>query len=149
MAIELFDNLDYRGPKPDFVRQQYDTLEEMREVIDNQLPPLYLAYCLETSKIYLYNVKNARDPVTGKFRELSTSSQSQSTQVTMLPLPSQAQYDRVVQYVGPTRNGLVKGYFYHCSVDSGSYFWEQILTGNPEVITPKEIKRLFLNRGIV
>lgn len=145
MAIELFDNLDYRGPKPDFVRQQYDTLEEMANVNENQLPPLYIALCLETGKAYIYNVRNARDSVTGKFRELTSGKGGSegSIQVTVLPQASGAVYDKIYQYVGENRNGLRKGCFYHCGMTGGEYYWEQILTGDPAVITPKEIRRLF------
>lgn len=68
MAIKIGDNLNYAGTKPDFVRQQYATFEEMLAVRDNGMPQLYLAYCLQDKNIYKYDKDNEIDPVTGKFR---------------------------------------------------------------------------------
>jgi hypothetical protein len=68
MAIKIGDNLNYAGVKPDFVRQQYATFEEMAAVRDNTMPPIYLAYCLEDKNFYKYDKDNEVDPVTGKFR---------------------------------------------------------------------------------
>ncbi|MBR6403203.1 MAG: hypothetical protein IKS48_07445 [Eubacterium sp.] len=68
MAIKIGDNLNYAGVKPDFVRQQYATFEEMAAVRDNTMPPIYLAYCLEDKNFYKYDKDNEVDPITGKFR---------------------------------------------------------------------------------
>jgi len=138
MAIKLGDNINYAGVKPDFVRQQYATFEEMLAVRDNTMPPLYLAYCLEDRNIYKYDKENEVDPITGKFRlyqsgggggtvdtEMSDESTNAvqnkvikayvdgKTPVTTMPAASEELVDKVVQYVGAS-GAYTQGYFYKC-----------------------------------
>ena len=130
MAIKIGDNLNYAGVKPDFVRQQYATFEDMLAVRDNPMPPIYLAYCLEDKNFYKYDKDNEVDPVTGKFRlfqsggggggtvdtEMSDTStnavqnkvikayvdsKENSIQVTEMPEPTSELVGKVVQYIGP------------------------------------------------
>ena len=130
MAIKIGDNLNYAGVKPDFVRQQYATFEDMLAVRDNTMPPIYLAYCLEDKNFYKYDKDNEVDPVTGKFRlfqsggggggtvdtEMSDTStnavqnkvikayvdsKENSIQVTEMPEPTSEIAGKVVQYIGP------------------------------------------------
>ena len=109
MAINISDNLQYKGAKPDFTRQQYATKADMVSVNDNQMPPLYIAYCLEDKKVYLYNKENEPDETTGRFREFTAGS---STQVSEMPDASAATLSLVVQYIGETDGEYTKGYFY-------------------------------------
>lgn len=49
----------------------YLTYAEMRTAEDIfMLPDVYLAICANDGKLYLYNVDNEVDPVTGKYRLL-------------------------------------------------------------------------------
>ena len=149
MAIKLGDNLDYRGPKPDIARQQYETIADMKNVADNKMPALYLAYCLETEKVYLYRKSNEVDETYGKFREFSQSSGGDSSQVTELPAPSSFEYDKVYQYVGPTTQFYTQGYFYHCTKEVEEeetiYYWEHLSTGEVRTISSEDIAYIFEN----
>ena len=155
MAIKIGDNLNYAGVKPDFVRQQYATFEEMAAVRDNTMPPIYLAYCLEDKNFYKYDKDNEVDPVTGKFRlfqsggggggtvdtamsDTSTNavqnkvikayvdSKENTIQVSEMPEPSAELADKIVQYVGET-DTYTQGYFYKCAeTDNDVYEWVNI-----------------------
>ena len=111
MAIKIADNLNYAGQKPDFVRQQYSTYEEMKAVKDAFMPPMYIAYCLEDEKIYLYNKNNEIDETLGKFREFTPGGGS-DTQVTEMPEATAATVGTILQYIGETDGNYTKGYFY-------------------------------------
>ena len=142
MAVALTDNLNYKGKKPDFVRQQYDTLEAMTLVNDNQMPPMYLAYCLETQKVYLYNKNNEPDLILGRFREFESGSGAGS-QVSIMPAATSSEYNKVYQYIGETTTSYTKGYFYVCQMEEGEYFWEQLATGSVRKLTDEEIDEIF------
>ncbi len=144
MAVALGDNLNYKGKKPDFVRQQYDTLEALTLVNDNQMPPMYLAYCLETQKVYLYNKNNEPDLILGKFREFESGNGSGS-QVEVMPAATSSEYGKVYQYIGETTTSFTQGYFYICRFEEDEYFWEQLATGSVRRITDAEIDELFEN----
>lgn len=145
MAIKIADNLNYAGQKPDFVRQQYDTLEDMKNVKDITMPPLYLAYCLETEKVYLYRKSNEVSEDTGKFREFTTGGGDATDQVREMPAASSSEYDKVYQYIGPNTVSYTQGYFYHCAEEEGVYYWEHISTGEVRHITSAEIAEIFEN----
>lgn len=70
MSINILDSFNYKGRRPDFVRQQFGTLAAMKAFSENYLPDMYLCFCLETEKVYLYNKNNTVDEVTGRWREL-------------------------------------------------------------------------------
>lgn len=151
MAIKIGDNLNYSGVKPDFVRQQYATFEDMLAVRDNTMPPIYLAYCLEDKNIYKYDKDNEVDPVTGKFRlfqsgggggtvdtEMSDTSTNAvqnkvikayvdgKTPLEEMPEPSAELDGKIVQYVGET-DVYTQGYFYKCTeTDVDYYEWVNI-----------------------
>lgn len=113
MAIKFADNLAYSGKKPDFERQQYETFEAMKAVGKNSMPELYLAYCLEDRKVYLYDKNNEDDPVTGKFCEFNGSGGGSDIQKAALPEAGESELGNIYQYVGLT--GLyTRGFFYEC-----------------------------------
>ena len=111
MAIKIADNLNYAGQKPDFVRQQYDTYEDMKAVKDIAMPSMYIAYCLQDEKVYLYNKTNEIDETFGKFREFTPGGGS-DTQVTEMPEATAATVGTILQYVGESDVNYTKGYFY-------------------------------------
>lgn len=69
MSISALDNNGYKGPKPDNVRNQFDTIADMVAYSENYLPPIYTTLVVETGKRYKYQRSNAIDPVLGKWRE--------------------------------------------------------------------------------
>ena len=117
MAIAIGDNLNYKGSKPDFVRQQYETKEALKAVNKNSMPELYLAFCLEDRNLYLYDKSNDDDPITGKFRIFEAGS---TVQVTEVPEAAEQYEDVVLQYVGVTNSNYTKGWFYTCEKTESS-----------------------------
>lgn len=54
MAVQIQDNFQYRGPKPNFVRDAFDTLEEMANASPGEMDGGHLCYCKEDGKTYRY-----------------------------------------------------------------------------------------------
>lgn len=67
--IQVADNFNYRGKKPNFDRDSFDTLQSMKSYSDNNIDEGHISYCIETDKHYKYNSNNDIDSTTGKFRE--------------------------------------------------------------------------------
>lgn len=67
--IQVADNFNYRGKKPNFDRDSFDTLQSMKSYSDNNIDEGHISYCIETDKHYKYNSSNDIDSTTGKFRE--------------------------------------------------------------------------------
>lgn len=67
--IQVADNFNYRGKKPNFDRDSFDTLQDMKNYSENSLDDGYISYCKETSKHYKFNSNNQSDPTTGKWIE--------------------------------------------------------------------------------
>lgn len=142
MSETLVDNLDYKGPKPDFNRQEYPTFEAMRKVYDSRMPQMYLAYCLEDKQVYLYDKDNSWDDLIGKFRPFPGKN-FKGIQKERIPAASSEVVHRIYQYVGETDDQFRKGFFYLCAIDSGTYYWQEIDTCEPEPIITSDIDSLF------
>lgn len=67
--IQVADNFNYRGKKPNFDRDSFDTLYDMKNYSENSLDDGHISYCKETSKHYKFNSNNQSDPTTGKWIE--------------------------------------------------------------------------------
>lgn len=67
--IQVADNFNYRGKKPNFDRDSFDTLYDMKNYSENSLDDGHISYCKETSKHYKFNSNNQSDPTTGKWVE--------------------------------------------------------------------------------
>lgn len=67
--IQVADNFNYRGKKPNFDRDSFDTLKSMKDYSDNNIDEGHISYCIETDKYYKFNSNNDIDSTTGKFRE--------------------------------------------------------------------------------
>ena len=74
MAITVGAGFRLRSPQQNFERDSYSTLEEMKNVTDSSLPDIFIATCLETGKLYIYQKTNDVDAITGKWREVVGSS---------------------------------------------------------------------------
>ena len=110
MAINLTDNLDYGGKKPDFVRQEYATFADMKDVKKGRMPELYIGYCLEDRNYYKYDKNNDTDEVLGKWRLWASG---ESIQKAALPEASETELGKIYQYVGITGT-YTRGFFYEC-----------------------------------
>lgn len=97
MGIQWNDNMAYGGLKPNFERDYYEVLHDVKDpvtgtvlkkgmldVAKNALPDMFLATCLETCKIYLYRKKKPDgknrkttdddyDPVLGFWSEVGSA----------------------------------------------------------------------------
>lgn len=67
--IQVADNFNYRGKKPNFDRDSSDTLQDMKNYSENSLDDGHISYCKETNKHYKFNSNNQSDPTTGKWVE--------------------------------------------------------------------------------
>lgn len=67
--IQVADNFNYRGKKPNFDRDSFDTLQDMKNYSENSLDDGNISYCKETDKHYKFNSNNQSDPTTGKWVE--------------------------------------------------------------------------------
>lgn len=68
MPLTFADNLNIRGKKQNVVRDSFKTIAEMKAYSATSLPNIFHTMCEEDGNIYLYNVNNTVDPVTGKWR---------------------------------------------------------------------------------
>lgn len=68
--ISILDNFDYGGQEPNFTRDLFNTVADMVDFSEKYLPPVFECNVIETGKRYRYNVSNAVDPETGKWREV-------------------------------------------------------------------------------
>ena len=55
MAITVPDNFSYGGKKPNFDRDQFETLEAMTSYPKDYLDEGHISYCIETKKVYIWN----------------------------------------------------------------------------------------------
>ena len=74
MALSFLDNVDYRGKKPNFTRDLFDTVADMAAFNENYLPDVFLACNKEGGKVYVYNRDNSIDATLGKWREIEGGS---------------------------------------------------------------------------
>lgn len=70
MALSFLDNVDYRGKKPNFTRDLFETISDMAAFNENYLPDVFLACNKESGKPYIYNRENTVDATYGKWREI-------------------------------------------------------------------------------
>lgn len=66
--IQIIDNIELNSKQPNFTRDQFKTLQSMRNVTDSNIDDGHISYCLETDKHYTYHSSNDMDTVTGKWR---------------------------------------------------------------------------------
>lgn len=67
--IQVADNFNYRGKKPNFDRDSFDTLYDTKNYSENSLDDGHISYCKETGKHYKFNSNNQSDSTTGKWVE--------------------------------------------------------------------------------
>lgn len=74
MALSFLDNIDYRGKKPNFTRDLFATVADMASFSESYLPDVFIACCIETGKLYMFNRNNDLDATLGKWREYISGS---------------------------------------------------------------------------
>lgn len=70
MALSFLDNVDYRGKKPNFTRDLFDTIADMAAFNENYLPDIFFACNKEDGQLYIFNRDNAVDATLGKWRPI-------------------------------------------------------------------------------
>ena len=83
MSIKIGANLDFRGKNPNFARDQFETLLEMKSISDNAIDEGHISYCKETGLHYEFKSENSIDENTGKWREFKPSGESTSNSITI------------------------------------------------------------------
>ena len=68
MSIQVNSNFNYKGSKPNFERDRFETLELMRSADERSLDNGHISYCVGTGKHYVFNENNDIDVETGKWR---------------------------------------------------------------------------------
>ena len=70
MSIQINNNFDYKGNQPNFKRDQFRTLKEMRLANGKGFDEGHISYCIETGKHYVYSTANKIDAKLGRWRLL-------------------------------------------------------------------------------
>lgn len=78
MALLIGDNFSYQGRKPNFTRDQFQTLEQMRNFPDTSIDDGHICYCVETNKHYKFNTNNSYSVNTGKWRIFASGTSGSS-----------------------------------------------------------------------
>lgn len=113
MAVQYIDNLSYKGKKPNFERDQFKTLAEMKAFSEADIDEGHSSYCLEDGKRYTFKSSNSVDPTTGRWRVENNPS------VVGVEVPSNPQLGQIYFDTKFKRLGIWNG---HAWIDS---------TGNP------------------
>ena len=87
MSIKIGANLNFRGKDPNFARDQFETLLEMKSISDNAIDEGHISYCKETGLHYEFKSENSIDENTGKWREFKPGGENTHKELT------QAEYD--------------------------------------------------------
>lgn len=73
MAINIGSNFNYNGKLPNFERDSFETLLDMRSYSEQSIDEGHISYCKETNKHYKFNSNNDIDSTLGKWREFNNS----------------------------------------------------------------------------
>lgn len=68
--LKIGDNFDYQGQKPNFARDTFSTLSEMKAYPETSIDEGHISFCIETGKLYQYKKSNSIDSTNGKWRQL-------------------------------------------------------------------------------
>lgn len=91
MAINIGSNFNYNGKLPNFERDSFETLLDMRSYSEQSIDEGHISYCKETDKHYKFNSNNELDNKTGRWREFNSGSIEESGKV-KLDSNSEADY---------------------------------------------------------
>lgn len=76
LVNESFEN---NTMQPNFTRDIFNTIAEMKAVPKKKMPQMLISACLETGKIYVYNKSGEVDETLGLWRELGAGNTSSDT----------------------------------------------------------------------
>ena len=70
MALKVGDNFAYQGQKPNFERDTFSTLSQMKNFPTTSIDEGHISLCLEDGKRYKYSASFSVDNVTGRWRRV-------------------------------------------------------------------------------
>lgn len=71
--LNIGDNFNYQGRKPNFARDCFDTKQEMKNYPEQGIDTGHISFCLEDLKLYQFKAGNSVSPETGKWKKLIDS----------------------------------------------------------------------------
>ena len=89
MALKTGDNFDYQGQKPNFGRDSFKTLAEMKAYPETSIDDGHISYVAETKRHYKFVSSSSSDPTTGKWR---TIEDQEITETSTNPVESKADF---------------------------------------------------------
>jgi hypothetical protein len=101
------ESLENNTMLPNFTRDIYDTLENMKSVSKKRMPQMYIALCSETGKAYLYNKSNEADETLGLWRELDVSGGSSAASEVPEEETDTIDFSTWPEFTNPEANGIV------------------------------------------
>ena len=70
------ESIENNTMQPNFTRDIFKTIAEMKVVPKKKMPKMFISTCLETGKAYIYNKNNEIDETLGLWRELGAGNTS-------------------------------------------------------------------------
>lgn len=74
MALKLKQGFQLESSQPNFTRDVFSTVAEMKAFKSTKLPAMYVASCVEDGGLYVFNKTNSEDETTGKWRKVYAAS---------------------------------------------------------------------------
>lgn len=68
MAVVISSSLKYNSSAPNFTRDSFESLSEMKSFNERYLDPGHISFCKEDRNTYKYDPNNSVDITTGKWR---------------------------------------------------------------------------------
>jgi len=151
MALVLTDNLDFEKALPNFNRDYFEVLHNvvdpetgailkkgMLDVSKKKMPQMYISFCKETGKAYLYNKDNEDDPEWGYWRELSSGSANIETYTTVASMKeATVTEDNAVAFCNETDYTGLYVYNVNNESDETTGKWRKALTSEDIDPTPE------------
>lgn len=130
MSLKIADNFAYQGRKPNFDRDTFSTLEEMKNFPEASIDEGHISTCLEDNKKYEYLSSNPVSVTTGKWRRVVDATLNETSEN---PVQNKAIFhylkafqDRVKDSLASIRNDFLQAdnFISNNSFNSGLYKWE-------------------------
>jgi len=137
--------MEFTGSKPNFERDIFQTLADMKAVKKRSMPDLFIASCIETGKVYLYNKSlTEEDEVLGLWRELGGNSSSDPTSASIETYETVASMkeatvegDSAIAFCTETEYAGLYAYNINNESDETTGKWRKVITNEDIVPAPE------------
>lgn len=113
MALNIGDNFNYQGQQPNFARDTFATLADMKNYSTTSVDEGHISYCLEDSSRYVFSNNNSVDSTLGKWRRLVDTALNGSSENSVQNKVISAKFDAaaaaVTSQVTTINNSIVAG----------------------------------------